>query len=383
VEKHAVSMRRLVPWILVLAVLGAFAWTLLFLYRKSQAKPVTWQTTQAEVRDVIQKTVATGAIVPRKEVLIKPQVSGVLYKLNALPGQLVKAGSLLGEIKIIPNVVSVGSAEARVDSAKISLDNAEREHQRLRGLFGEQLISQGEFNKAALDLALAQQELTAARNNLSLVKDGAIKGSRKVSNQITSTVEGMIIEVPVKEGATVIEANTFNEGTTIAAVADMRDLIFQGKVDESEVGKLNVGMDVSIRIGALENERFTGQLEYLSPKGIEKEGTIEFEVRARVQLSSSAFVRANYSATADIILARRDQVLAVPESVVQFADAQPAEGQASPAVARPRTAKVEIEVTPQVFEARVIELGLSDGLYSEVLSGISATDRLKMPNPGE
>lgn len=376
-------MRRLLPWIVVLGVLGAFAWTLLFLYRKSQAKPVTWQTTVAEYRDVIQKTVATGAIVPRKEVLIKSRVSGVLQKLNAVPGQQVKAGSLLGEVKILPNVVSVGTAEARLESAKISFRSAEREHARLLGLLKEQLISQGEFNKADLDLELAKQEVSAAKDNLALVKDGAIKGSRNVSNQITSTVEGMIIEVPVKEGATVIEANTFNEGTTIASVADMRDLIFQGKVDESEVGKLNVGMAVSIRVGALEHDNFSGQLEYLSPKGVEKEGTIEFEVRARVELTKDAFVRANYSATADIILARRDHVLAIPESVLQFDE--PAAGAAPPRPepGKPLRARVEVETAPQLFVPRDVELGLSDGLYTEILSGLAPGERLKLPNPGE
>jgi HlyD family secretion protein len=355
---------------------------LLFLYRKSQAKPVVWQTTAVEFRDIVQKTVATGAIVPRKEVLIKPRVSGVLQKLTAVPGQLVKAGSLLGEVRILPNVVNVGSAEARLSAAKINLKTAELEHGRIKGLLAEQLISQGEFNQADLQLQLAQQELSAASDNLALVKDGAIKGSRKTSNQITSTVEGMIIEVPVKEGATVIEANTFNEGTTIAAVADMRDLVFQGKVDESEVGKLSVGMPVSIRIGAIENDGFEGELEYLSPKGIEKEGTIEFEVRARVKLSSDAFVRANYSATADIILARRDHVLAVPESVLHFADALPGK-EPTPAKSAARQATVEVETAPQVFTTKTVELGLSDGLYSEVLSGLGASDRLKQPNPNE
>jgi HlyD family secretion protein len=374
-------MRRLLPWILVLGVLGAFAWTLLFLYRKSQAKPVTWQTVAVEYRDVIQKTVATGAIVPRKEVLIKSRVSGVLHKLDAVPGQLVKAGSLLGEVKILPNVVNVGTAEARLSAAKISLRSAEREHARLLGLLKEQLISQGEFNKADLDLELAQQELSAAKDNLALVKDGAIKGSRNVSNQIRSTVDGMIIEVPVKEGATVIEANTFNEGTTIASVADMRDLIFQGKVDESEVGKLSVGMDVSIRVGALEGDNFIGQLEYLSPKGIEKEGTIEFEVRARVQLTQDTFVRANYSATADIILSRRDHVLSIPESVLHFDE--PALLAQRPEPGKVHRARVEVETAPQVFSVREIELGLSDGIYTEVASGLAVGERLKLPNPGE
>ncbi|HEX2735040.1 MAG TPA: efflux RND transporter periplasmic adaptor subunit [Polyangiaceae bacterium] len=378
-------MRRVIPWLLVLSVLAAFAWTLLFLYRKAQTKPVVWRTVAAEYRDVVKKTVATGSIVPRREVLIKSRVSGVLHKLSAVPGQLVKAGSLLGEVKILPNVVNVGNAEARLESARISLANAEREYERNRGLYREQLISQGEFNRADLDLSLAKQELKAATDNVALVKEGAIKGSHKGSNQIVSTVDGMVIDVPVKEGATVIEANTFNEGTTIAAVADMADLIFQGKVDESEVGKLKSGMPTTIRIGALQGERFEGQLEYLSPKGVEKEGTIEFEIRARIDLKPGLFIRDNYSAAAEIVLARAEHVLTLPESVIHFDDTL---GQAEPSnpsagIGDRRQGSVEVELSPQVFERRNIEVGLSDGIYTQVLQGLTASDHVKLPNPGE
>ncbi len=359
-------LARLAPALFVLGVFAAFAWTLRFLYEKSRVPPVTYQTVSAEKRDIIQKTVATGAIVPRREVAIKPQVSGVLQRLVVEAGQVIKEGDLIGEIRIIPNVVSVNAAESRQASAQISFESAQKEYERMQALYKEQLISTGELNKAQLDLDLARQEVRAAKDNLQLVKSGAIRGSGKVSNQVRSTVAGMVLELPVKLGSTVIESNTFNEGTNIAWVADMSDLIFQGHVDESEVGKLAVGMPVSLKVGAIESQRFEGKLEYIAPKGIDKEGTIEFEIRAGVTLDDKAFVRANYSATAEIVLERRDGVLAIGEKLVAF------EGERR---------FVEVETAPQIFERRELELGLSDGIYVEIVSGVDESDRLKVPDP--
>ena len=360
-------MRRLLPLLIAGLVLVAFGWTLYFLYEKSREKPVTFETEQPKKMDIVSKTVAAGSIVPRREVTIKPRVSGVLEKLYVEPGNPVKAGDLIAKIKIIPNVVSVNSAEARVEAAKISALNAEGEYERLKALFAERLISQTEFNRAELEVQLAKQEHEAAKDNLQLVKEGAIRGSGKVSNLVRATVSGMVIEVPVKEGASVTEANNFNEGTTIAAVADMSDLIFQGFVDESEVSKLKEGMPVSIAIGAIEGERYSGKLEYISPKGVDHEGTIEFEVRAALSLKEGAFVRANYSANADIILKRKDSVLAIREALVSFE----------------KTPSVEVQNRPQEFERRPVRLGLSDGIHVEVLEGVKASDKLKVPNSSE
>lgn len=359
-------MRRIVPLLFTLCVLGAFGWTLVFLYQKSQAKPVAVKTTQPLVQDLVKKTVATGSIIPRKEVAIKPRVSGVLHRLLVEPGQRVEAGALLGEIRIIPNVVALSAAEARLSAAQISAKNAEREHQRLQTLFADQLISQGEHNQSELQLELAKQEVIAAKDNVQLVREGAIRGSGKVSNQVRSTVAGMVIEVPVKEGFTVIESNTFNEGTTIAAIADMSDLIFQGKVDESEVGKLREGMSALITVGAIMNRSFEGKLEYIAPKGVEKEGTIEFEVRASVSLAPDVFIRANYSATADIVLDERKQVLTLSEAAIQFERGEP---------------YVAVAVGGQQFERRSLKLGLSDGIHVEVLEGLTAADHVEVPNP--
>ncbi|MEY4551460.1 MAG: hypothetical protein RL685_7655, partial [Pseudomonadota bacterium] len=266
--------------------------------------------------------------------------------------------------QIVPNVVNVNTAEARLAAAEISVKTRKREYQRLADLKQQQLVLEADVNRSDLDYQLAVQELAAAGNNLQLVREGAIRGSGKVSNVVRSTVEGMVIDVPVKVGASVIESNNFNEGTTIAAVADMQDMIFQGFVDESEAGKLAEGMTASIVIGALGGQQFEGKLEYISPKGTNREGTIEFEVRAALMIPPGRFVRANYSANADIILDQRASVLAIDERLLQFEDGQP---------------HVEVQSAPQRYERRVLKLGLSDGIAVEVLEGLALEDRIKVP----
>lgn len=357
-------IRRIAPLFFALIIIGAFGWTLVFLYRKSKEEPIVYKTASPELRDIIQKTVAAGSIVPRREVAIKPRVSGIVQRLAVEPGQLVKAGDLIAEIKIVPNVVNLNSAESRLAAARINLENRDEEFARVQRLHRDQLVSEGDLKRSELDYRLARQELEAASNNLHLIKDGAIRGSGKVSNVVTSTVEGMVIEVPVKEGVSVIETNNFNEGTTIASVADMKDMIFQGFVDESEVGKLEEDMPVSISIGALAGQRFQGRLEYIAPKGTDREGTIEFEVRAALMIPPGSFVRANYSANADIILERREGVLAINERVLQFEAGKP---------------YVEIQSSAQRFDKRFVTLGLSDGVRSEVVEGLTTRDVVKIP----
>lgn len=357
-------IRRIVPVLLALSVVGAFVLTLLFLYNKSQAKPAVFQTAQPVTMDIVKKTVAPGAIVPRREVAIKPHVSGTLEKVYVVAGEVVKNRQLLAKIRIIPNVVALNNAESAIRAAQIGLDNAQSQMARYQQLFDQKLMNETEFNQFKLAFALKRQELETAQSNRELIKEGASKRTGNVSNLVNSTVDGMVLDVPVKEGASVIEANNFNEGTTIAAIADMGDMIFLGRVDESEVGKLSEGMPVTITVGALGEERLEGKLEYIAPKGKEKEGTIEFEVKAAVKLKQGVLVRANYSANADIILETKKAVLAIDESLVQFDKGK---------------AFVEVETAPQAFSRREVKLGISDGISVEVLSGVTASDRLKKP----
>ncbi len=357
-------IRRVIPLLLTLGILAAFIATLVFLYKKSQTKPTAFQTATPFITDIVKKTVAPGAIVPRREVAIKPRVSGVLEKLYVEAGQLVKERQLICRIQIIPNVVALNNAESAVRAAKIGFDNAEGQLQRYQQLFEQKLMNETEFNQFKLGFELKRQELEAAQSNRELVKEGASKRTGNVSNVVTSTVAGTVLDVPVKEGSSVTEANNFNEGTTIAAIADMSDLIFQGRVDESEVGKIVEGMPVSITVGALGEQKLAGKLEYISPKGKEKEGTIEFEVRAAVTLQQGSLIRANYSANADIILETKRAVLAIDESLVTFEKGK---------------AFVEVEGSPQSFSRRELKLGLSDGINVEVLSGVNKASRLKKP----
>ena len=358
-------IRRIVPILVTISVFVAFVATLVFLYRKSEARPIAYQTALPVLADIVKKTVAPGALVPRREVTIKPRVSGVIEKLLIEPGQNLKQGALVARVRIMPNMVQVDAAEAKVRSAQISFANAKAEAERFAQLFVQNLISQTEFNQYRLSAQLREVELDAAESNRDLLIQGTSKKSTRVSNVVISTVEGTVLDVPVKVGTSVIEANTFNEGTTIASVADMSDMIFQGRVDESEVGKIRVGMPVAIAVGALGSERFEGKLEYIATKGVEKEGTIEFEVKAALRLKEGVMIRANYSANADIILERRDHVMTISESVVSFENG---------------ATYVEVETKPRHFERREIKLGLSDDINVEVLSGLSFEARLKKPD---
>ncbi len=357
-------MKRILPYALTLLILGAFVWTMFFLYSKSQTVPEVFQTEEPAVRDIVSKTVATGAIEPRQQVEIKPRISGVIEELFVEAGDIVEAGQKLATIKIIPNMISLNAAESSLKSARISFNSAKAELLRNKGLFDRGVISETELSRFELDHRLRQQAMQSAQSNLQLMKSGAAEGGGKVSNVVTSTVRGMVIEVPPKVGASVTEANNFNPGTTIASVADMNDMIFEGKVDESEVGKIKVGMELDIVIGAIDSKRFSGKLEYIAPKGAMVDGAIQFELRAALTLGPDDFLRAGYSANADIVLNQRKQVLSISEALLSFENKKP---------------YVEIETAPKKFEKRVVTLGLSDGIYVEVTAGVSPGDKLKKP----
>lgn len=354
-------MRKLVIVSIVIVVLVAFAGTLLFLWRKSAANPEGFETEQISKRDIIQKTVATGAITPRREVDIKPRVSGILEELYVEPGQMVQEGARLARIRVVPDVVRLNDAEANVSAARISFESAKQELARYDKL--KSVVSETEYHRQMLEFDLARQKLSSAESHLRLVREGAAKRGA-ASNVVESTVDGMVIDVPLKEGGSVIETNTFNAGTTIATVADMSDMIFTGWVDEAEVGKLREGMKLDIKVGALEDRRFTGNLEFIAPKSTTNNGAIQFEVRAAVEQQEGLFLRAGYSANADIVLDRREDVLALNERALQFEDEKPF---------------VEVETGPQRYEKRFIETGLSDGIHIEVLEGLAAEDKVKVP----
>lgn len=346
-----------------LVVLTIFIGTIYFLYAKSQKKPVTYKTESPFVTNILKKSVATGAVIPRKEIAIKPKVSGIIEKLYKIAGDQIREGEVIAKVKIIPDMVNLNNAESRVSRAQINFDNAKKDYDRNADLLKNQVISKTDFQQTELTYNNAREELESAMSNLQLIKEGVSKKTGEVSNTlIRSTITGMILDIPVKEGNSVIESNTFNEGTTIASVADMGEMIFEGKVDESEVGKLHEGMDLILTIGAIDKKNFKAVLEYISPKGVTESGAIQFPIRAKVELEKGNFIRAGYSANADIVLERKDSVMAVKEGLVEF---------------KGDSAFVEVETSPQTFVKRRIKTGISDGLNIEVLDGITKTDKLK------
>jgi HlyD family secretion protein len=363
-------MKKAVPYILGLVFLGLLVISVKFIYTKSVSDPVEYKTEQAFVTNIIKKTVATGSIVPRKEIAIKPRVSGIVDKIYVEAGNYVKAGQLLAKIKIVPNMISLNNAESSLNKAGLVYQDAKKELAREENLYNEKLISEYEYNQFLLNYKKAKEDLQMAENNLQLVKEGASKNTGQASSTlITSTVSGMLLDVPVKEGSSVIESNNFNEGTTIALIADINEMIFVGKVDESEVGKIKEGMNLNLTIGAIADKVFKAKLEFISPKGVDKDGTIQFEVKAALELDKSQFIRSGYSANADIVLDRKDSVLAIHESLLQFGK---------------DSVFVEVETTPKKFEKRLIKTGLSDGLDVQVISGINKNDKIKIiQNRGE
>ena len=355
-------MKKLV-WFAVLALIAfIFIGTAVFLFNKSQEKPVVYETDAPFKTTIIKKTVAIGKVIPRKEVNVTSQVSGVVEKVYVVAGQTVKKGDLIARITLAPNMVMLNSAESQLQSAEINLKNAEDELERQKKLYADKLISESEYNKFLLTYNLQRQAVESAENNLLLIREGATRKSDLVSNMIRATVDGMILDVPNKEGAFIGESSTFGAGTTVASLADMNDMIFEGMVDEAEVGKIREGMELVLDVGALEGEPFSAVLEYISPKGIEDQGTIKFQIRAAVTLSDQLFLRANYSANADIVLDKRENVLAINEGNLLIEDEQHF---------------VEVETAPQQFEKRKVETGLSDGINIEIVSGLKEGEKIK------
>ena len=356
-------MKKIFNIIIIVVIIGGFFSTLYYLYQKSEETPMMAVTESPVTTTIVNKTVATGSVVPRKEILIKPQVSGIIDKVYVEPGDKVNKGDLIAKVKVIPDMVALNNAENRLNRAKISYENAKLDFERNKKLFDDEVIAQADFQTFQIALKNANEELNAAEENLEIIKEGAsAKMGTNINTLIRSTADGMVLDVPVEEGNSVIEANTFNEGTTIALIANMGDMIFLGQVDESEVGKIREGMDLILTIGAIDNQRFNAALEYIAPKGVEENGAIQFEIKAKVNLNDSLFIRAGYSANADIVLEKAENTLAVPEKLLKFDEGE---------------TYVEVETSPQEFEKRVITTGLSDGINIQVLDGLSIDDKIK------
>lgn len=347
----------------IVLLVALFFGTFYYLYNKQKKKPDVFETIAPKIETISKKTVATGSVVPRKEIEIKPQVSGIIGEIYLEAGQMVKNGDIIAKVTIIPDMVQLNNAESRVSRARLNYEDAEIDYNRQKTLYDQNVIPYEEFQKSKLAFGTASEELQSAINNLDLIKEGVTKNSKGSTNTlIRSTIDGMVLDVPVEVGNSVIQANTFNAGTTIALVADMNDMIFEGKVDETEVGRVHEQMPITLTIGAIEDETFDAILTYLSPKGKEENGAIQFEIKADVKLKEGQFIRAGYSANASIVLEQHDSVLTIPESALKFEDEK---------------IFVEVQTDSQVFVKRYITTGLSDGVNIEVMDSLTIDDLLK------
>ncbi len=345
-----------------------FIGTFVFLYQKSQPKPIEYQELSPKVTDVLKSTVITGKIEPRNEVNVKPQISGIVTEICKQAGDYVQAGEVIAKVKVIPDMGQLSSAQARVRLAGINLKQAQVDYTREEQLFKKQLVSADEYDKVKQALKQAKEEVVAAEDALEVVRDGVSKSNASASSTlIRSTISGIILDIPVKVGNSVILANTFNDGTTIASVANMNDLIFRGNIDETEVGNLVVGMPMKITIGALQDLKFDADLEYISPKAVENNGANQFEVKAAVRSVKGSKIRSGYSANAEIVLAKAMHVLTVPESAIEFS------GDSTFVYV------IKGSDDKKTYERKQVITGLSDGVNIEIKKGIGLKDKIRGP----
>ena len=361
-------MKKYSKLIVAAIVAVIFIGTFVFLYQKSQPTPVVYSEFTPEVKDIQKTTVITGKIEPRNEITVKPQISGIITDLYKEAGEMVQEGEVIAKVKVIPDMGQLSSAEARVRLADINLKQAQVDFSREEALYKQKLVSADEYDKIKQTLKQAKEEVVTAQDALDVVRNGVSKSNASASSTlIRSTITGLILDVPVKVGNTVVLSNTFNDGTTIATVANMNDLIFRGNIDETEVGRLVEGMPMKITIGALQDLSFEANLEYVSPKAVESNGANQFEVKAAVHVIKGGKIRSGYSANAEIVLAKANKVLSIPESAIEFS------GDSTFVYI------VKGEGEKKTYDRRAVTTGLSDGVNIEIKKGITAKDKVRGP----
>ncbi|RKN79541.1 efflux RND transporter periplasmic adaptor subunit [Ulvibacterium marinum] len=363
-------MNKIVKYIIIgVLVLGAL-WAAAFFIKSNSKSAIVYETKTPFISNIEKKTVATGKVVPEDEVEIKPQITGIIDKIFLKEGADVKAGDLIAVIKVVPNEQSLNQAQGRVRNAEIALKNTTIEYERNKKLYERGVISNQDFNNLQLQYDQAVQELDNSKADYRIIRIGSAGGSSSANTDIRATVTGTILEIPVEEGVQVIQSNNFNDGTTIATIADLGKMIFEGKVDEGEVAKLELGMPLKISLGAIEDKELDAELRFIAPKGIEETGAVQFKIEGDVQVPDDFMIRAGYSANASLVLEKKDSVMVIPEALLQF-DKETDEPY------------VEIETGEQKFERKDIETGISDGVNVEIVSGLSMEDKVKEWNKTE
>lgn len=363
-------MKRTGTLIVLIVIAILFIGSMYYLYQKNQKDPTVYETETPTKDTIINTTVATGNIVPKEEIEVKPNISGILDTIYVEPGDLVKAGDLLAKLKVVPDMNNLASSQNQIKDAKIALDNQEKVYRRQKTLFDKGVISANEYDDAQMNYDRAKQTYAAAQETYEIIKTGTSKNMGSATNtNIRATISGMVLDVPVEIGDQVIQANNFNEGTTIAALANVNNMIFKGKIDESEVGKIETGLPLKITVGAIQNRTFDASLYYISPKADDESlDAVQFEIKGKLDNKDSTFIRAGLSANASIILDQVDDVLALPEALIQFDS-------------KTGTPFVEVKTGDQEFEKRNVSLGVSNGIMVEIKDGISENDQIKVWNP--
>ena len=361
-------MKRYSKLIIAAIIALIFIGTFVFLWQKSQPKEVVYNEFTPKMEDIQKTTIITGKIEPRNEVNVKPQISGIITELLKEPGQTVQQGEVIAKVKVIPDMGQLSSAEARVRLAEINLKQAQVNFNREENLYNQKLVSADEYDKSKQALDQAKHEKVAAEDALQVVRDGVSKANASASSTLVrSTISGVILDIPVKVGNSVILANTFNDGTTIATVANMSDLIFRGNIDETEVGQLVSGMPMKITIGALQDLQFDAALEYISPKAVESNGANQFEIKAAVKLAEGGKIRSGYSANAEIVLSSAEKALSIPESAIEFS------GDSTFVYI------IKGEGKEKTYERTQVTTGLSDGVNIEIKKGLTLKDKVRGP----
>lgn len=354
---------------IALLVFGAL-FAAAFFIKTNNKSAIVYDTQTVITTSIERKTVVTGKVIPEDEVEIKPQIQGIIEALFVEEGDLVNTGDLLAKIKVVPNEQNLNSAEGRLANSRIVLKNAEIELNRNKDLYEKGIISKQNFDNVQLRFNQSKQDVSNAVSDLQIIRSGSKGGAASANTNIRATVPGTVLEIPVEEGFQVIASNSFNAGTTIATIADLNKMIFEGKVDEAEVGKLRVGMLLEVNLGAIEDQALEAQLKFIAPKGNEEQGAVQFIIEADLFLNDSIFVRAGYSANASLVLERKDSIMAIPEALLQF-DRETEEPY------------VEVQTEDQKFERKDVEIGISDGVNVEIISGLTKEDQIKVWNKTE
>tara|TARA_B100000941_G_scaffold288871_1_gene266665 strand:+ start:1135 stop:2271 length:1137 start_codon:yes stop_codon:yes gene_type:complete len=355
--------------LIILLILG-FLFAIAYFVRTNSTPSIEYDTSSPFISSIQKTSVVTGTVIPEDEVDIKPQLNGIIDNILVEEGDIVEVGQLIAIIKVVPDERSVYGARAQVTAARLTVQNAERQIKRAKELFEKQIISQQDYEDAELNYNTAKENLIAAQNDLEILRKGSVAGSSTANTNIRATVSGTILEIPVKLGDQVIAANNFNEGTSVAIIADLNEMIFEGQVDEAEVGRLELGQSLKVNMAAIPGREFDAILKFVAPKGTEQGGAVQFKIEADLTLDEDTFVRAGYSANGSLVVENKQEIMVIAEALLQFDR-------------RTQLPYVEVEISDQNFERRDVTTGLSDGIKVEILSGVSMDDKIKIWNKTE